>query len=38
MNSIALLLLFIFFVIVQWTLPNIILIRDIDMFGTHVPI
>jgi hypothetical protein len=22
----------------QWTLPNIILIRDIDMFSTYVPI
>jgi hypothetical protein len=29
----------IFFVIAQWTLPNIILdIRDIDMFSTYVPI
>ena len=27
-----------FFVIAQWTLPNIILIRDIDMFSTCVPI
>jgi hypothetical protein len=27
-----------FFVIAQWTLPNIILIRDIDMFSTYVPI
>ena len=26
------------FVIAQWTLPNIILIRDIDMFSTYVPI
>ena len=25
----------IFFVIAQWTLPNIILIRDIDMFSTY---
>jgi hypothetical protein len=28
----------VFFVIAQWTLPNIILIRDIDMFSTYVPI
>ena len=27
-----------FFVIVQWTLPNTILIRDIDMLSTYVPI
>jgi hypothetical protein len=27
----------VFFVIAQWTLPNIILIRDIDMFSTYVP-
>jgi hypothetical protein len=25
-----------FFVIAQWTLPNIILIRDIDMFSTYI--
>ena len=29
---------FVFFVIAQWTLPKIILIRDIDMFSTYVPI
>jgi hypothetical protein len=27
-----------FFCIVQWTLPNTILIRDIDMISTYVPI
>ena len=27
-----------FFVVAQWTLPNVILIRDIDMFSTYVPI
>ena len=31
-------LLLFFFVIAQWTLPNIILIRDIDMFSIYVPI
>ena len=30
--------LYFFFVIAQWTLPNIVLIRDIDMFSTYVPI
>jgi hypothetical protein len=27
-----------FFVFVQWSLPNTILIRDINMFSTYVPI
>jgi hypothetical protein len=29
---------FFVFCIVQWTLPNTILTRDIDMFSTYVPI
>ena len=26
------------YIIAQWTLPNIILVKDIDMFSTNVPI
>ena len=36
-NDIYLLVFFVV-VIAQWSLPNIILIRDIDMFSTYVPI